>query len=843
MNNIQRGPEKWNFMMKKILFLMFAGSAALASAGGFHFKHSKTMSPVKAGLFILFLCAATPLYSATVKQVPDRDNSFLPAAAAESSVWIPWKTGFQKSGEEFICDNGIDTKAQRGIGKIIALNQKTVCPIRISAESRAENVEEGNDGDYSLYLDITFTDGSREWGIKAPFSAGTHSWETREITYLPPRPVRSIDCWLLLRNRAGKSAFRNLQIAQAPSFSRCELFDSVPVRNKRTVNGWILRDVKNQSDFVTPENGLALGMTVTAGDSETGGAVFHTLELSAPGLKEDRILHIAYVQTLPEEDWSWMTWNGDRLGNGTAEYSFSRFTGCGAGGNGYLPLAAVGSGYTGHAVALDLNTPAHGRAVYNSGTRELFAAFDIALTPEHNHTVLKAVSFDFRNTCGLRSAFARLYGIYPDAFQVRIKKQGLWMPFAEISRIPDFEDFGFAVKEGTSETAKDDACGILTFRYTEPMTWWMPMPSGMPRTTDAAVEEALRLEREGKTQSACAFSSSVYLDHRGKPVVRFRNTPWCDGAVWSMNSMPDIPGEHTDFKNKWNQELYRELYTSENNGILDGEYIDSSEGYVTAVLDYNRKHFNSAQTPLTYDSASLAPGIFRGLVAYEYARAIADDVHRGGKLTMANSTPLSLWYLAPLLDCMGTEADWNRGNRWSPPSDNELLCRRALCAGKPYCFLQNTDFTCFDRSLVERYMKYALFYGMYPGFFSADASTGHYFKNPSLYNRDRDLFKKYVPLCKLAGEAGWRPETMAHSDHPHLRIEQFGDRYFTFLNDTGERISAAVTFSLPCAAALDHISGQRFQVKNNTADITLPPRDVLLLEIIPAAAGTEPPSE
>ncbi len=38
--------------MKKILFLMFAGSAALAlSAGGFHFKHSRTMSPEEEAQF------------------------------------------------------------------------------------------------------------------------------------------------------------------------------------------------------------------------------------------------------------------------------------------------------------------------------------------------------------------------------------------------------------------------------------------------------------------------------------------------------------------------------------------------------------------------------------------------------------------------------------------------------------------------------------------------------------------------------------------------------------------------------------------------------------------------
>jgi len=38
------------------------------------------------------------------------------------------------------------------------------------------------------------------------------------------------------------------------------------------------------------------------------------------------------------------------------------------------------------------------------------------------------------------------------------------------------EDFGFRFKEGNDETGWDDQHNILTFRYTEPMTWWMGCP-------------------------------------------------------------------------------------------------------------------------------------------------------------------------------------------------------------------------------------------------------------------------------------------------------------------------------------------------------------------------------
>src|ERR1035441_9376653 len=142
-----------------------------------------------------------------------------------------------------------------------------------------------------------------------------------------------------------------------------------------------------------------------------------------------------------------------------------------------------------------------------------------------------------------------------------------------------------------------------------------------------------------------------------------------------------------------------------------------------------------------------------------------------GKLMMANSTPNSLCWLAPSLDVLGTETDWNppadRGagraeaktNVWRPMGETELLYRRAICGPKPYCFLMNTRFTAWTREMTGKFMKRCLAYGMFPGFFSADASTGHYFSQPALYNRDRALFKQFIPLCRRVAEAGWQPLT------------------------------------------------------------------------------------
>ena len=229
---------------------------------------------------------------------------------------------------------------------------------------------------------------------------------------------------------------------------------------------------------------------------------------------------------------------------------------------------------------------------------------------------------------------------------------------------------------------------------------------------------------------------------------------------------------------------------------------------------------------------SRKPAIFRGLIAFEYIRGIERDIHGMDKLMMANSTPIRLCWLAPLLDVMGTETDWNPGGNWRPMSDAELLYRRVMCKGKPYCFLMNTRFEDFSHELVEKYMKRSLAYGMFPGFFSHNASQGHYFTRPELYERDRDLFKKYVPLCRLAAGAGWEPVTGAHSSDEHVYIERFGERHLTVFNGSEQRRTVTITVEGKTPTkGLELVGGGAVDWRQGKATLTLNGEDVAVIEI------------
>lgn len=758
--------------------------------------------------------------------------------------WRAWGEGFEREGEVFVCDNGEDGTVQRGASQTVELNQQRPIPLVATVWSKAERVGGSPDSDYSLYLDLEYLDGEPLWGQIASFSTGSHDWQQRQVVVLPAKPVRRVDVHLLLRRHTGRAWFRDPVLQEMAAPGGAVTFDGVPVTLPGRIDaGFQVRDVAADSDFVRFElpsqggTGTALGLRLESRLVQQGEVTFWEGSLEDT-TGQDRAVTLIYSVPVEGEGWRWLAHPRSEVpAEPLREYvEAGRFR---AGANGLLsryPLAAIAQGPRGQAIALDMAYPAFFRVGYNSGSRELFIAYDFGLAPEKNRADFRFCLYPFEATWGFRSALAKLYEIFPDYFRCRTPEQGLWMPFAAISKVKGWEDFGFKFKEGNDETEWDDAHGIITFRYTEPLTWWMPMPLDMPRTLEAALAEARRLADQGNA-SAQALLTSGYHNEAGEFPARLLDTPWCNGAVWSMNSSPGVAGEVTDFRNKWNPALRERLYGPERRGDLDGEYVDSSEGYVTDELDFRRDHLATAQTPLTFSLDTRRPAVFRGLIAFEYVRALAEDVHGMGKLMMANATPGNLCWLAPWLDVMGTETDWNRGKQWRPMSDAELLYRRALCGPKPYCFLMNTVFDEFPYERVEKYMKRSLAYGMFPGFFSADASTGHYFTRPELYDRDRPLFKKYVPLCKLVAEAGWQPITRARSSDPRVYVERFGEKYLTVFNDSPETRTVTLTLEqAPPPSSRNLVTGEAVrwldQGENRSqTTLTLEGEDVAVLEL------------
>ncbi|MBM4042778.1 MAG: hypothetical protein FJ290_30180, partial [Planctomycetes bacterium] len=530
------------------------------------------LSLIVEGLAVL---AAEPLADGTVLKsvlVPkDKGENLL-----KPDRWVAWQKGFERDGDAFVCDNAADKAVQRGASQTVELNQKSPQPIVAAAWSKAEGVGGSPDTDYSVYLDLIYADGSPLWGQTANFAVGTHDWERREVLVLPEKPVKTLTMHLLLRRHAGKAWFRAPELREVKTPDGACLFDGVPVVIKgNTETGFQVRDVAANSGFVRIE-GEALGLKLDCKtlDDEDRRVTFFDVTVSDTTGKDRAITLVYAVDLICFAGWHWLHDPRTSI-HADTEREFMNANRFHAGANGRFsryPLAAVAYPVTGKALGIDLALPAFFRLGASSCTGELFVAYDIGLAPEKPKARIRFCTFEFDHTWGFRGALQRYYEIFPDAFRCRTPEQGLWMPFAKISQVKDWQDFGFKFKEGNDETKWDDEHGIITFRYTEPMTWWMKMPKEMPRTMEAALAEAKRLAgvdrpsgaekdiRHGVAdskgdRSAQALLTSGYHNQSGQIPARLLDTPWCNGAVWSMNSMPGIQGDVTDFKNKWNPKL------------------------------------------------------------------------------------------------------------------------------------------------------------------------------------------------------------------------------------------------------------------------------------------------
>lgn len=750
----------------------------------------------------------------------------------------PYERGFTRDGDEIVVDNGDDAARRAGAVWSLALNQTEARPFTVRTEARCERGPGGTrTRAFSLYVDLVYMDGDHLWGQTADFAPDPQrGWRAGTVTVIPAKPVRSASVYCLYRGLPGRVRFR-APVVRIREQADLALFDAQPVALgdlPRHEAGFLVRDVQRADDSYAPipVGGEAKGVRLSVVETPAAdGATYRVTVEDRTG--RDRALTLVYAWPLPAGD---LVFEEDPrtavpLADNAPQRSDAQAMGCGAGGLNRWPFGAVSVGGRGFALGIDTAHPAYFRTAVHPRTRLLFIAFDLGLAPEKRTAAFAFRRFTF--TGGFRGALAAYAAREPDAFKTRVPEQGIWMPFRAIKSVENWQDFGFKFKEGNDETAWDDAHGIFTFRYTEPTTWWLSMDKahGTNRFTMAdclAKVESLAAKGDPRAR---AWRGSVMRDEDGARVGRVMDTPWCRGAIWLLSPLPDIAGV-CEYKVKNTEADFAKFYAKPFPVGQDGEYIDSAEGYLTPTLDFNRAVFAASDTPLVFSSdEDHRPALFKGLSMYEYVRRTAARVWPRGRFVMANGVPGRWPWLPAYVDVGGTETQWiDEEGRWRPESHRSLLYKRALSMGKPYCYLQNVDFEKFAYADMENFMRHCVAYGLFPGCFSHNASEGHYFTRPEVYNRDRPLFKKYVPLCKMLSEAGWRPvNTLVASTDARVFVEQFGARYVTVFNSARATVKVRLTAKAG-ARASEHVEGGEVSFADGAATLELAPDAVRVLD-------------
>jgi hypothetical protein len=757
---------------------------------------------------------------------------------SSADYWTPYGSGYSlvndvyhSGGRAIRCVAG-DSSSTYGAHQTIVLDQKSAVPVTITGWSRAADVDGESDADYSIYADIVYTDGTPLWGSTTSFDTGTHGWQERKLLILPDKPIRQITVYALFRNHAGSVWFDDFNVSDEGS---ALLFDDQPILppsfSQGKNSGWFIRDVAASSPILALKPGSStLGVSaIWSHTASSGPTTFLTLRNRTD---RSRAVSVYFVERFAPENVVWYNdIRSQKPATGDGEYSNVTQLDAGAAGTISLyPFGCVTGGGTGQALAIPPQLgPRIARIVYNAKWHLLFAVFDIALTPaksgKHSGATVAIAKYPIDPKWGFRSAAATYYKMFPASFINRAGARGIWMPFTDPSTVQNSGDFHFGYHEGSNSVPFDRAHGILSFTYIEPMSYWMAMPKAMPRKYEVAVAYLKQLAAQTKdltaqrNAEAVLYSGTVGSD--GHYNVSFRNTPWCDGAVWTLNPNPNLPRS----SGAWTKATLNESAepVAGKPDQPDGVYLDSLE-MMADVLDYRPASLDATSLPLTFVNDQPRPLVPTWFSVYEAAKALSNSLHARKKLLMANTVLWRFSAFTPVLDVMGTETNMFGDNgEFEPDTDAIMNYRRTMAYHKPYLLLMNTDFTKVGYIGMQHYFERSLFYDIFPSMFSVDAADNPYWASPALYNRDRPLFKM-IPLIQQLSRAGWEPITDAWTVNADVLIERYGRDLYTVLNQSSTAITTTLRFD----------ANQRLQINGKKAADSIV-RDEITGETMPAS--------
>ncbi|MFH1496589.1 MAG: hypothetical protein ABII82_02070, partial [Verrucomicrobiota bacterium] len=518
----------------------------------------------------------------------------------------------------------------------------------------------------------------------------------------------------------------------------------------------------------------------------------------------------------------------------------------------YYPIGVVESGPDTWVVETSPDEPRVFALAANAAG--LSARYDLALSPETakfpGQATFRAAFYRVERGAedGFRAALARLFQRHPAYAERRVPHSGLWMPFTDIGSLPGAEDFGFSFFEKVGDIGADVANatehGALTLMYTEPWLYWLPFADDETRTPARALEKMRQISALGSGWArdlAASGLAGATRDANGDILTKFMDLPWNKGARMEVSSDPDLAASSPTGLNRAAAE-WKNISRWITDDRVHGIYLDSMDAIVQP--DHSPAALRAADYPATYTPGGLVPVMAPNVPQYEFVAALARVLRDHGKFLMANFPLVDAPFINRWIDIPGEETDWWSGGRYNPNSRARLDYRRALSGQKPFGFLQSTDFATFEGEPLRRYFETCLFYGFQPSFFSHNAADNPYWQDHQLLERDRHLFRTFVPLVRRVADAGWQPARDARIEKSDtLRHEQFGRPadglwHLTLQNESAARVAAAITFpaDMEPAVWLDPRTGLGGWVAGGeTVPVSLDARGVLLLDIIAPA--------
>jgi len=244
-------------------------------------------------------------------------------------------------------------------------------------------------------------------------------------------------------------------------------------------------------------------------------------------------------------------------------------------------------------------------------------------------------------------------------------------------------------------------------------------------------------------------------------------TFWLDDVELYKSGSGDNLVENHDFNLTYDVDDYP----------CSGFHVDSihTDWCWAEMENYRRAHWKYADHPLVFSYDTKQPVLLGVLSQYDYMSSLHNDMTSTDKYICGNIFQKAYSFYGHLIDVLGSEVWYLYMN------DDDASLRRTMSYQKTNSNLMVWNQHGYDsitNEEMEIYMKDQMFYGMFPSIqISSDYDTGEfsdYWNDAILYDRDRDLFKKYVPIIKTISAAGWGPISYATCDNPNIRFERYG---------------------------------------------------------------------
>ena len=237
--------------------------------------------------------------------------------------------------------------------------------------------------------------------------------------------------------------------------------------------------------------------------------------------------------------------------------------------------------------------------------------------------------------------------------------------------------------------------------------------------------------------------------------------------------------------------------------VLEGFGVDSIQSTTdmsfnapfAPLENYRRSHWEYSDAPLIFNSTTKQINLLNVFSQYEYLDRIADDLHPD-KCVLSNIFPYSESYYGHTIDIFVNEIfDYNI-------DDADTAYKRSLIHNKVYTSILLEFEKGMSNTEMSIYFNKSLFYGVFPSikYIGGSSSDYIYWNNATLYERDRNLFKKCIPPLVKISTAGWEPISYTECSNSDIKFERYGSNesnvYITIGNEASSDQSGGVKSNL-----------------------------------------------